>query len=73
MRFDGGLAGDVSADESGSVYWEDNTRIEPSVLSGQNPAAARAIIELADTAARGFVDGDGVSLERRRQAAAPPR
>jgi hypothetical protein len=73
IRFDGGLAGDLSADESGSVSWNDNTRIEPRILSGQNPAAARAIIGLADTAALGFVDWDGVSLERRRQAAAPPR
>ena len=73
IRFDGGLAGDLSADESGSVSWNDNTRIEPRGLSGQNLAAARAIIELADTAPLGFVDWDGVSLEQRRQAAAPPR
>ena len=73
LLFNDGLAGDLSADESGCVTWSDNTRVHPCTLLGQNLPAARAIIELVDTAALGFVDGNGVSLARRRQAAAPPR
>jgi hypothetical protein len=73
VRFADGLLGDLSADESGLVHWQDNTRIQPRALSGWNPTAARAIIRVADTAVLGFVDGDGVSLERRRHEAAPRR